>query len=84
MFNKIGYAGYIPGVKPENMFGKTYGKTTFLSKANNYNQGFDVTSDVRFKSLVKDSFVDQRELSKTLVGPMSPTKVCIALSRTLN
>ena len=27
----LGYAGYIPHVKAENMFGKTYGKTTFLS-----------------------------------------------------
>ena len=29
--NKLGYGGYIPHVKAENMFGKTYGKTTFLS-----------------------------------------------------
>jgi hypothetical protein len=27
--NVIGYGGYINGVRSENLFGKTYGKTTF-------------------------------------------------------
>jgi hypothetical protein len=27
--NYIGYGGYINGVRSENLFGKTYGKTTF-------------------------------------------------------
>lgn len=61
------------------MFGKTYGKNTFLSKNEQYLKGFDVPSDVRFKSLVQDSFVNQREFSKTLVGPLSPTKVSFVL-----
>lgn len=29
-----GYAGYIPGIRSENMFGKTYGKITFMSVTN--------------------------------------------------
>mmetsp|Transcript_35942 Transcript_35942/g.41998 ORF Transcript_35942/g.41998 Transcript_35942/m.41998 type:complete len:161 (-) Transcript_35942:131-613(-) len=70
-----GYAGYIPAIRPENIFGKTYGKATYISKSHHYQQGFDVEPDARFKSLVKDSFVDQRELSGTLAGPMSPTKM---------
>ena len=61
------------------MFGKTYGKNTFLSKNEQYLKGFDVPADTRFKSLVQDSFVNQRELSKTLVGPLSPTKVKLLL-----
>jgi hypothetical protein len=28
-----GYGGYIPGIKSENVFGETYGKTSFASKA---------------------------------------------------
>mmetsp|Transcript_69059 Transcript_69059/g.80495 ORF Transcript_69059/g.80495 Transcript_69059/m.80495 type:complete len:164 (-) Transcript_69059:98-589(-) len=70
-----GYAGYIPGIKPENMFGKTYGKNTYLSKNEEYLKGFDVPPETRFKSLVQDSFVNQRDLTKTLVGPLSPTKM---------
>jgi hypothetical protein len=31
--NIPGYGGYIPGVKSENVYGKTYGKTTFASSA---------------------------------------------------
>jgi hypothetical protein len=27
----IGYEGYIPGIKSENVFGETYGKTTYAS-----------------------------------------------------
>lgn len=29
--NIIGYGGYVPGVKSENVFGLTYGKTSQLS-----------------------------------------------------
>ena len=31
--NIPGYGGYIPGVKSENVYGRTYGKTTFQSSA---------------------------------------------------
>lgn len=27
--NNLGYGGYINGVRSENLYGKTYGKTTF-------------------------------------------------------
>jgi hypothetical protein len=28
-FINLGYGGYINGIKSENLYGKTYGKTTF-------------------------------------------------------
>lgn len=31
-----GYGGYISGVKSENVFGQTYGKTTYASSANQF------------------------------------------------
>ena len=29
IYLNLGYGGYINGVRSENLFGKTYGKTTF-------------------------------------------------------
>ena len=28
-----GYQGYVPGIKSENVFGQTYGKTSYASSA---------------------------------------------------
>ena len=36
-----GYAGYIPGVQSENVFGETYGKTSFQSSSNTIKRGID-------------------------------------------
>jgi hypothetical protein len=54
-----GYAGYIQAMKPENMFGKTYGTITYLSSAGMYNKGADVPSDLRYRSTQSDAFIDQ-------------------------
>ena len=32
-YSQLGYGGYIPGVKAENVFGQTYGKVTYQSSA---------------------------------------------------
>ena len=37
----IGYGGYVPGVKSENVFGLTYGKTSYMSSANQFPKGID-------------------------------------------
>jgi len=36
----IGYSGYIPGIKAENVFGESYGKTTAISVKNEFPRGF--------------------------------------------
>lgn len=36
-----GYAGYVHGIKPENVYGKTYGKTTLDINTNQYVKGQD-------------------------------------------
>ncbi len=36
----LGYSGYIPGVKAENVFGESYGKTTAISVKNEFARGF--------------------------------------------
>lgn len=50
----IGYAGYVPGVKSENMYGKTFGKTTFTSSTGEYSKGIDQESHEKFKSVAAE------------------------------
>eukprot|EP01016_Furgasonia_blochmanni_P037551 TRINITY_DN4437_c0_g1_i14.p1 TRINITY_DN4437_c0_g1~~TRINITY_DN4437_c0_g1_i14.p1 ORF type:complete len:138 (+),score=17.15 TRINITY_DN4437_c0_g1_i14:254-667(+) len=46
-------------MKPENLFGKTYGTLTYLSSAGMYNKGADVPSDLRYRSTQSEAFIDQ-------------------------
>ncbi|CDW82803.1 UNKNOWN [Stylonychia lemnae] len=65
--NKIpGYAGYVPGVKSENVFGESYGKTSGLSGNGQIQRGFDQPADDKFKSMAKASYSNQRELYQTM------------------
>jgi hypothetical protein len=41
LFNHLGYCGYIPGVKAENVFGESYGKSSFQSSKGEIIRGFD-------------------------------------------
>ena len=36
-----GYGGYVPGVKSENVFGQTYGQTSYMSSAGLFPKGID-------------------------------------------
>ena len=53
-----GYAGYIPGVASENVFGQTYGKATYNSSAGNFPKGVDLPAHVKYGTSMKDQFVD--------------------------
>jgi hypothetical protein len=35
------YAGFVPGIKAENLFGKTFGKITLLSSTHEHHRGYD-------------------------------------------
>ncbi len=51
-----GYAGYIPGIKSENVFGETYGKTSLQSGKKDIIRGIDVPAGVKFNSMACSSF----------------------------
>lgn len=51
-----GYAGYIPGVASENVYGQTYGKTSFASSANAFPKGIDLPAHIKFGTSMKDQF----------------------------
>ena len=39
-FNILDYAGFVPGIKSENLFGKTFGKITLLSSTHEHHRGY--------------------------------------------
>ncbi len=47
----IGYCGYIPGVKAENVFGESYGKTSGQSAKGEIIRGFDQDPSEKFKTV---------------------------------
>jgi len=58
-----GYGGYVPGVKSENVFGQTYGKTSFASSAKAFPRGIDQTPAVKYNSVMKEQFIDHSEVA---------------------
>ena len=48
-----GYGGYVPGIKSENVYGQTYGKTSYASSANAFPKGIDQEARVKFESTMK-------------------------------
>lgn len=45
--------GYIPSVKAENLYGKTYGKITEDCVRGNYSKGIELPNDIKYKSTTK-------------------------------
>jgi len=63
-----GYAGFIPAVKSENLFGKTYGKLTYISSSGDHEKGSEVPNQLRYTSLLQNSFVNQRHVTARTVA----------------
>ena len=53
------YCGFIPGVKSENLYGRTYGNITEQSATNTYNKGIDVPKSDKFRTTTKETFTEQ-------------------------
>ena len=58
-----GYGGYVSGIKAENVFGQTYGKTSFASSARTFPRGIDQDPDVKFRSVMKQEFIDHAQVA---------------------
>ena len=73
--NVSGYCGYIPGVKSENVFGESYGKSSGQSGRGEITRGFDLDPTQKFQSVAQHSFQNQRELQAKLraASNASPT-----------
>jgi len=44
----LGYAGYVPGIKSENVYGQTYGKTSLMSTSGTIPRGHDQPPQTKF------------------------------------
>lgn len=53
----VGYGGYVPGVKSENVFGQTYGKTSFQSSAGTFHRGIDEPANIKYQSIFKQEYI---------------------------
>lgn len=65
MFNNwnVGYCGYIPGVKAENVFGESYGKSSGQSGRGEIPRGFDYeVRNEKYKTVAQSSFQNQKEV----------------------
>ena len=54
----LGYCGYIPGIVSENVFGETYGKTSFASSAKTFGRGMDEPANLKYNTTMKKEFID--------------------------
>ncbi len=68
IYEASGYAGYIPGVQSENLFGQTYGKTSFASSAGSFHRGIDQPADVKFNTMMKSEFIDHATQSHDTIA----------------
>jgi hypothetical protein len=65
-----GYQGYIPSIKSENMYGKTYGKLTYTISSQKYHKGQDVEPQDRYSSSYAEIFVNQRDVQQRTAAEM--------------
>ena len=67
-----GYQGYVPGVKSENQFGSSYGKTSAAATVQRANNGFDMSNQDRFVTQSAQAYQNQMLLSKRIVEKHAP------------
>ena len=80
------YAGFVSGIKAENMFGRTYGDITSASRTGTVHRGLDLPPELRYSSECQSNYINQmdkgrdyvfrfaREDNYTPEGVSTPTK----------
>ena len=74
---RAGYAGYVKGVKSENLIGQTYAKLSVLSQDNAFHKGMDQPAGLKFMSVNQENFVNQQELKKRNALPPAPAPMTV-------
>ena len=71
-----GYVGYIPAVKSENLYAKTYGKITENCNRGNFHKGIELPNDVKYTSTTKETYVNPNTIKEqeTAEGKISGVK----------
>ena len=76
-----GYQGYISGIKSENFFAQTYGRSTEASAVGNIPRGFDLPDKDRYVSVAQQSYQSQMPMRDRILkdfpfdeAPQSPKR----------
>ena len=69
-----GYCGYVESVKPENIFGKTYGNITYQINCETYHKGQDVSASERYNSLTRSTYINQTQVRQRTAADMVGVK----------
>ena len=56
-----GYKGYVPGIKSENVYARTFGRTTNDSLDGQISRGFDLNNQERYQSTNQNTYMDQSQ-----------------------
>ncbi len=70
-----GYTGHIPGIVAENLFSKSYGKTSAKALKGTHGKGADVPPPKRYKSMATKEFGEKnfRRIGRHgLTQPITP------------
>ena len=62
-----GYQGYIAGVKSENVFSMTYGRSTEAAATGHIQRGFDLSDQEKYVSVSQLAFTSQMPLRKNIL-----------------
>jgi hypothetical protein len=67
---QIGYQGFVPAIKAENMFGETFGKITAKSGNGDVIRGREAPPEERYKTLTMDYHKHPEKMTAPTVASM--------------
>jgi len=56
--HRVGYSGYIPGIKSEGVFGLTQGNASLASQTNTFHVGRDQPANIKYTTTMKENYVN--------------------------
>ena len=70
MTKNLGYSGFVQGVKSENVFGQTYGKTTYASAAREFHVGRDEPANLKYTTTMKSEFINHSTVQHSTIAKL--------------
>lgn len=62
-----GYGGYVTGIKSENIYGQTFGKTSYASAAQTFERGMQPSTKEKFSTTSANTLIDHsQQVHKTV------------------
>ena len=67
-FFLLGYGGYVTGIKSENIFGETFGKTSLASAAQTFERGMQPSTGEKFCTTSANTLIDHSKKTHKTVA----------------